>query len=265
MSTLGSSLPVAPHRRTTFRTRRFIHALLAIVAALAMTIAVATAARADCSNAPGGGTPLGNVVWGLTDSLAACPAGDSVLAGRPSRLRIWISYSDANCNPKIGVPPESIWVFVSSTTSNLKVNDEGAKIFADDSTDGSGYARVTIPSFSGNGTVSIGVAVSGKGFGAKSVTVRTTDTNADGRSDAADATGYSDINYSGGSRQRRGSGNNPTAQQPQALAPECAFWDACASDQHVPYLSAIYAEHAGIQPVLGSPWQDARSEHFQRR
>ncbi|MGH3053861.1 MAG: hypothetical protein ACRDL7_02665, partial [Gaiellaceae bacterium] len=98
------------------------------------------------------------------------------------------------------MPPESIWVFVHSTSSNLKVNDEGAKIFADDSTDNGGLARVTIPSFSGNGTISVGVTVSGKFEGYKSSIVRTTDTNADSRSDGADmncSRCWSDINYDG--------------------------------------------------------------------
>lgn len=167
-------------------------------AALVLMCAAPRGATADCSNAPG--IPLGNVIWGLVDTVAACPAGDSVFTGRPCRLRIWISYSDANCNPKVGVPPESIWVNIHATTSNLKVNDEGTYIYADDSTDANGYARVTIPSFSGNGLVSVGASVSGKFQGYKTATVRTTDTNADGRSDASDlncSRCWADINYDG--------------------------------------------------------------------
>src|SRR6266545_4347286 len=49
-----------------------------------------------------------NVFWTPTDSVTACPAGDSVYAGRPSRLYIKIHYEDNNCQVRQGVPPESI-------------------------------------------------------------------------------------------------------------------------------------------------------------
>ena len=122
-----------------------------------------------------------NAFWSLKDSVSACPAGDSVFAGRPAKLRLTVHYSDDNCNPRVGVPPESIWAQVLSYTGNLTVNDEGAKIFANDSTDFSGLARITIPSFSGCGTVLIRVLVSNSSLGNKTATVRTTDSNADGR------------------------------------------------------------------------------------
>jgi len=79
----------------------------------------------------------------------------------------------------------------------LKINDKGASIFADDSTNGSGQARVTIPSFSGCGTVTLRLFVSGIDKGTKSVVVRTTDTNADGVVTASDQTGACDLNYNG--------------------------------------------------------------------
>ena len=63
----------------------------------------------------------------MKDSLTACPAGDSVYYRRPARLRISVFYSDIDCNPRVGVPPESIWAQVFSYTGNLTVNDEGAK------------------------------------------------------------------------------------------------------------------------------------------
>ena len=85
-----------------------------------------------------------NVTWTLSDSLATCPAGDTLLFQHsplhphPSRLRILVTYLNSSCNPRVGVPPESIWVASTGTSGNLKINDKGASIFADDSTNGSG-------------------------------------------------------------------------------------------------------------------------------
>ncbi|MBI1798407.1 MAG: PD40 domain-containing protein [Candidatus Eisenbacteria bacterium] len=173
--------------------------VLAAASALVL-LAHARDAEGQCGNRPLSPIPgPPNVFWSLKDSVSACPAGDSLLnTGHPSRLRILINYSDVCGYSKVGVPPESIWVTLQSTTGNLKINDEGAKIFADDSTDGGGYARVTIPSFSGNGGLTVRVVVSGVDQGPKSAKVRTTDTNADGRTDSNDTSGFSDLNYDGG-------------------------------------------------------------------
>ncbi len=146
------------------------------------------------------GSPPGapNVAWFIKDSVAACPAADTLTnSARPSRLRITLYYEDLNCNPKVGVPPESIYVTTQIASGNLKVNDEGAQINADDSTDASGFARVTIPSFSGCGKVRLRLFVSGGSYGTKTATVRTTDVNADGRVSASEIFSPCDLNYDG--------------------------------------------------------------------
>lgn len=126
-----------------------------------LSISSASLARADCGGlGPMGSAPEPNVLWSLKDSVSACPAGDSVLAGHPSRLRIKVYYADDACNAKVGVPPESIWVTTSVPTGNLAVNDQ-PKIFADDSTDASGITRVTIVSLSGCGTLRAKLYVAG--------------------------------------------------------------------------------------------------------
>jgi len=171
--------------------------LLAVKSALVL-LAHADMARAQCDR-PFSQT-LGNVFWSLKDSVSACPAADSVVAGHPCKLRVLINYSDAGGCAKVGVPPESIWVVTTSRTGTLRVNDEGAKIFADDSTDGGGWARVTIPSFSGNGRVTFRVQVSGVDEGGKIATVRTTDQTADGRVNHDDwicSSCVGDLNYDG--------------------------------------------------------------------
>jgi hypothetical protein len=182
-------------------TRLRLAGLAAVLAALGF-FASSPHSIAAC-NGPGLGPIIeGNVVWALKDSVSGCPAADSLLnTGHPSRLRINIWYSDTNCNSKVGVPPESIWVTTGSPLGNLKVNDEGARIYADDSTDAAGHARVTIPSFSGNGRITVTVFVAGVAQGSQTCLVRTTDTNADGRSNAADyacSFCWSDLNWSGG-------------------------------------------------------------------
>ncbi len=124
--------------------------------------------------------PLPNVVWGLKDSVSACPGGDTlVFAGgsiHPARLRIGVHYEDAFCNVRAGVPPESIWVTYTTASGNLAVNDAGVKVFADDSTDAGGNARITIPSFSGAGRLQVRLYVSGASQGTNLASVRTTHT-----------------------------------------------------------------------------------------
>ena len=168
-----------------------------VVLALAALLPSARRAHGDCFSA--GPIPLPNVVWGLQDAVSACPAGDSVLAGHPARLRIGVHYEDAFCNARVGVPPESVWVTYSPLSgTNLKVNDQGVKIFADDSTNANGDARITIPSFSGCGRLRVYLFVSGVAQGNKLAYVRTTDTNADGRVTAGDDISPCDLDYSGG-------------------------------------------------------------------
>jgi hypothetical protein len=145
--------------------------------------------------------PIPNVTWTFRDSVAGCPGGDTLVFSpdphHPSRLRIVISYVDDDCNPRAGVPPESIYVVVSTYTGNAKANDQ-PKVYADDSTNASGQARVTVQSLSGDGKVKIRIFVSGVEAGGYSTpTVRTVDTNADGVVTSADATGLADINYNG--------------------------------------------------------------------
>jgi hypothetical protein len=133
-----------------------------------------------------------NITWSFVDSIAGCPAGDSLIFTRPAnrslpaRLRIVVTYLDNDCNPKAGVPPESIYVTFASRTGNLKVNDVGTKVYADDSTDTYGRTRITVSSFSGSGSALIGIHVSGASPPGRLVRVRTTDADADGRATSAD-------------------------------------------------------------------------------
>lgn len=152
--------------------------------------------RADCGESFG---PVPNVLWSVKDSVSACPAGDSLVGtGHPSRLRGSVYYSDIDCNPRVGVPPESIWVTTSIAEGNLAVMGEGVKIFADDSTNTLGIARFTIPSFSGCGKVRLYLYVSGVLQGNKTARVRSTDSNADGRTTTSDgAFNNCDLNYDG--------------------------------------------------------------------
>lgn len=146
---------------------------------------------------------LENVNWNFPDSLSACPGGDSLVFSHPiqhrhpARLRVLIEYFDNDCIPRVGVPPESIWVTFSGATGTLKVNDEAAKTYADDSTNAFGSTRITVPSFSGSGTIGVRLYVSGKNQGLKTLRVRTADTNADGRISGADLFGLADITYDG--------------------------------------------------------------------
>ena len=135
-----------------------------------------------------------NVFWSYVDSIAACPAGDSVQIAdvnhrHPSKLRLQVWYDDNSCSPKAGVPPESLWVTWSTNSGNAVINDQGAsstRIFADDTTDACGHTRFTIPSLSGCGKITVSLYVSGRLLGSKTVVVRTVDVNANGRVDLDD-------------------------------------------------------------------------------
>ena len=164
---------------------------------MALYLCAARLALAQCGSL--GFVPEPNVIWGLKDSVAACPAGDSLISltpPRPARLRISAYYYDLNQCPKVGVPPESIWVMTSIVEGNLKVNDTAQKTYADDSTDVNGLARITLSSFSGCGKVAVNLRVSGVSQGTKHARVRTADTLSDGRTDLGDVSaGLCDLNY----------------------------------------------------------------------
>lgn len=152
-----------------------------------------------CSFGPGGGSGP-NVRWTATDSVAACPGGDSVVVDHPlhphaSRLRVAVEYFDSACLPRAGVPPDSIWVTFFTSSGNLVVNDKGAQVFADDSTDACGVARITIPSLSGCGATTAHLYVAGVFQGSQVIVVRTTDTDASGRTATGDAVLPCDVNY----------------------------------------------------------------------
>ena len=178
-------------------------ALLVIVACGLLVVAHPPAVRGDCpfciqaGPAPPGSGP--NVRWSAHDSLATCPGGDSIVVSdpfhdHPARLRVSVEYFDDACGPRPGVPPDSIWVTYVVGSGNLVVNDQSTKVFADDPTDDCGFARITIPSFSGCGTVTISLYVSGVFQGSKTIKVRTADTNGNGRVDEALPC---DLNYDG--------------------------------------------------------------------
>lgn len=137
----------------------------------------------------GASTPAaaGNVTWARVDSVVTCPAGDSVVAGRPARLRIVVTYADAAQLPRVGVPPESIAVEWTPGIGAVRVNDQPGRAEADDSTDAQGRARVTLPSLSGCGTLTLTLRVAGEVVGAIPAFVRSTDTDLDGRTTAGDA------------------------------------------------------------------------------
>jgi WD40-like Beta Propeller Repeat len=169
-----------------------------LLAVLAILPIHPRSSSAECTEF--GPITLPNVIWGLKDSVSACPAGDTLLFSgnsHPSRLRIGVHYEDASCNVRVGVPPESIWVTYFTISGNLKVNDKGVKVFADDSTDGGGNARITMASFSGCGRMSVKLYVAGVEQGTKLAFVRTTDPDADGRTTTADLSSLCDINYDG--------------------------------------------------------------------
>ncbi len=140
-----------------------------------------------------------NVTWSFADSVTACPAGDSVLAGRPSRLRIAITYTQfpgGSPAPRAGAPPESVWVEWTPGGPGPLVNDQPGRAFADDSTDALGRARVTLPSLSACGTLAFTVWVAGEAVGAGVAAVRSLDADGDGAVTAADAP--CDLDYDGG-------------------------------------------------------------------
>lgn len=143
-----------------------------------------------------------NVQWAsLPNFLTVCPAGDSVLANHAWRLKGVVFYGDDCNNPRVGVPPESIWVEPLRDSGNVRVNDQPNRIYADDSTNAQGLTTITIPSISGCGKLKLSLFVSGVAYDAPKVYVRSTDCDADQdrRTTPADAapTVICDLNYSG--------------------------------------------------------------------
>src|SRR5580765_2603016 len=89
------------------------------------------------------------VSWSFRDSVTACPAGDSVAAGHPARLRVVATVTRSSGGPPVaavGLPPESLWVSCMPLAGNVTLNDQPGRAFDDDSTDATGTARLTLPS-----------------------------------------------------------------------------------------------------------------------
>ena len=140
--------------------------------------------------------PTPNVLFSFVDSLATCPAGDSVVAGHPARPRIFVTYTDGSHFPKEGVPPDSIWVVLTPGTGDIRFNDLAAKTFADD-TVRDGHTRITVPSISGCGTAVFVLHVSNVSEPTTTFTVRSVDADADAerRVGTADQSSPCDLNY----------------------------------------------------------------------
>jgi hypothetical protein len=174
-------------------------ALAAIITGtIGATLALAPQARSICPNNP----ILQNVSWLVANKLSACPAGDSVAAGTQSRIRVQLTYNDVNCDPKAGVPPESIYVTFQTISGNVKVNDEAGGTNAADSTDAYGFTRIFAPSVSGGGKLRVHLFVSGADEGFVDVSVHTVDTlqtpaASEGRVTSDDSTSASDVNFDG--------------------------------------------------------------------
>ena len=137
-----------------------------------------------------------DVTWSFADSISACPAGDSVAAGHPARLRVAVTYRQAPGGvpaPRVGAPPESIWVAWAGGQGVL-ANDQPGRAYADDSTDATGSTRVTVPSFSGCGTFAFSLHVSGVLVGSGVARVRSTDSDGDG---AVTAESACDLDWDG--------------------------------------------------------------------
>jgi Tol biopolymer transport system component len=172
--------------------------LLAVFVLLIFPHHEAQAQGTCCSGGPDSPQDC-NVGWSLPTQVAACPFGDSLqfTPAKPSRVRISVHYEDNFCNPKVGVPVDSIWLTNFTATGSLKLNDSRTKIFADVPTDASGNTRFLLASFSGCGNLTMRLYVSGKLVGIKTAAVRTTDTNADSCVTTADLTSACDLNFIG--------------------------------------------------------------------
>ena len=207
---MGRLLRYPFHRRPGTRRLqpRLFHALrfpaaFVLFAAIAATLVLPHRAGSQSSCCAGGPTSQNcNVIMIADDSLAACPAGDSVsfvhspLHPHPAWLRIRVHYEDNSCNFRVHVPPESIWVTYATLSGNLVLNDKGSKVFADDYTDAFGDTWITLKSFSGCGTIRCSLFVSTKFSGFVDRVVRTIDPDADGRVELVESA-TCDANYDG--------------------------------------------------------------------
>lgn len=174
------------------------HALRAFAAVIACLATLSVAPRPSIASCPDIHS-VGNVTWTFTDQITACPAGETTsVSGHPSRLRVLVTYQDADCNARVGVPPESLYITWATHSGNAKINDKTTYTYADDSTNYNGQARFTFPSLSGYGQVRIALNVSGDSQGHDDVSVRSLDINADGRVTVADTAGTNDVNWAGG-------------------------------------------------------------------
>ncbi len=137
-------------------------------------------ALADCPDGFGPPT-VPNVTWTIPDQVTGCPAGDTTsVPGHPSVIRVLVTYQDAACNPRVGVPPESLVIVWQTLSGNARINDKSSNgTFADDSTDYNGQTRFTFRSLSGNGKLRLLLSVSGDGQGSRNVQIRTTDPDID--------------------------------------------------------------------------------------
>jgi len=92
-----------------------------------------------------------------------------------------VNYQDADCNARVGVPPESLvitWQAVGN--GNARVNDKSSNgTFADNATDYNGQARFTFPSLSGCGTIRLFLTVSGIDQGHQDIEIRSIDADID--------------------------------------------------------------------------------------
>ena len=159
-------------------------------------VLVVSAAMASPPRAILGGQAV--IGWSVDDSVAACPAGDSVAAAHPSRARVRVTLQHdvgGNLEPWAGVPPESIWAQPGAAGGNAGVNDQSTRVYADDSTDAAGVTRITLVSLSGCGTVSVTLTVFGEALATFPIVVRSADSNGDGRVDGSDTP--CDLDYDG--------------------------------------------------------------------
>lgn len=144
-----------------------------------------------------------NVQWAVADSVAVCPAGDSVAAGHPARLRVALRYSGGlPLEPRVGVPPDSLLLILEPlpgpgavVVHDLAIAGGASRLFADDSTNAAGEARFTVASLSGSGRLALTVMIAGETVAGDTATVRGVDADGDGRVSGADP--VLDLDYGG--------------------------------------------------------------------
>jgi len=114
-----------------------------------------------------------------------------------------VTYQDANCNPRVGVPPESLYItWQALSGGNARINDKSSNgTYADDSTNYNGQTRFTFASLSGCGGIRLSLAVSGAGQGHQDVQIRSVDSDIDLERRVVNQLGYDfpgcDLNWDG--------------------------------------------------------------------